>query len=212
MEATLTVPATMSFSKRYEFMAFSIVIFIAKSFLLVRMPYRGVERNAIFTVAILGTFYLYLRFRQNIRMPIFLLVFLALAVSEDVAGNFFHLYGTNVGPFAFDEITHFFGSGLSLPPTMWLLRTTTRKLGVHLPGPLLAFLSVTMAFSFSAYYEVLELWDEKFWGGKRLWTPTDSAQDLQFGLGGIVLFAIGTHFVYKLIERRKERRELLYQN
>ncbi|MEO6392698.1 MAG: hypothetical protein ABIP75_12690, partial [Pyrinomonadaceae bacterium] len=60
----------------------------------------------------------------------------------------------------------------------------------------------TIAFAFSAYYEVLELWDEKFWGGKRLWTPTDSANDLQFGLMAIVLFAVGSHFVFKWIDRR----------
>lgn len=204
MESTLTVPVTGSFSK-YEFLAFSIIIFLAKSYLLVRMPYRSAELNAGMTIAILSAFYLYLRFRQNMRMPWFLLLFLALAVCEDVAGNFFHLYGTHVGPFAYDEITHFFGSGFALPPTMWLLRTTTRRMGIRLPGNLLAFLSVSVAFAFSAYYEVLELWDEKFWGGKRLWTPTDSANDLQFGLMAIVTAAIITHFVYKLVDRRNYR-------
>jgi uncharacterized membrane protein YjdF len=205
MESTLELPLTTSYGKRYEFLIFSVTVFLAKSYLLVRMPYRPPWANTVMTVAILGFFYCYLRFRQNIRMPLFLLVFLVLAVSEDVAGNLFHLYGTNVGPFAFDEITHFFGSGLALPPTMWLLRTTTRRMGVRLPANLLAFLSVCVAFAFSAYYEVLELWDEKFWGGKRLWTPTDSANDLQFGLMAIVTAAIITHFVYKLVDRRNYR-------
>ena len=208
MESTLTVPMPMSIGKRHEFLIFSVIIFLAKSYLLVRMPYRPAWANAAMTFAILGSFYCYLRFRQNIRMPWFLLVFLMLAVSEDVAGNFFGLYGTKVGPFMFDEITHFFGSGLALPPTMWLLRTTTRKMNVFIPAPLLAFLSVTVAFAFSAYYEVLELWDEKFWGGKRLWTPTDSANDLQFGLLAIVLFAIISHFVYKYINRPQTAAEL----
>jgi hypothetical protein len=204
MESTLAIPVTGSLT-RYEFLAFSVIIFLAKSYLLVRMPYRTAELNAAMTVTILSSFYCYLRFRQNMRMPWFLLLFLALAVCEDVVGNFFHLYGTNVGPFAYDEITHFFGSGLALPPTMWLLRTTTRRMGVRLPANLLAFLSVCVAFAFSAYYEVLELWDEKFWGGKRLWTPTDSANDLQFGLMAIVTAAIITHFVYKLVDRRNYR-------
>jgi hypothetical protein len=203
MESTLAVPLTTGFGKRHEFLVFSIIVFLAKSYLLVRMPYRPAWSNAAMTIAILGFFYCYLRFRQSIRMPWFLLVFLMLAVSEDVAGNFFGLYGTKVGPFMFDEVTHFFGSGLALPPTMWLLRTTTRRMQVFIPAPLLSFLSVTIAFAFSAYYEVLELWDEKFWGGKRLWTPTDSANDLQFGLLAIVLFAVISHFVFKLIDHRR---------
>lgn len=201
MESTLAVPANASLAK-YEFVAFSVIIFIAKSYLLVRMPYRSAELNGVMTIAILSSFYAYLRFRHNLKMPWFLLLFLVLAVSEDVFGNFFHLYGKNVGPFAYDEITHFFGSGLALPPTMWLLRATTRRMGIRLPGNLLAFLSVTVAYAFSAYYEVLELWDEKFFGGKRLWTPTDSANDLQFGLLAIVIFAIGTHLVFKWVDGR----------
>lgn len=204
MDASLSNSQTMTFSQRHEFVAFSVVVFVAKSYLLVRMPYRPFWENALYTGIILSFFYLYLRIRQNIRMPLFLLAFLALAVSEDVAGNFFQLYGTKVGPFMFDEVTHFFGSGLALPPTMWLLRTTTRKVGLRMPGNLTAFLAVTIAFAFSAYYEVLELWDEKFWGGKRLWTPTDSANDLQFGLIAIVLFAIGSHLVFKWVDRRAD--------
>ncbi|HEY7547593.1 MAG TPA: hypothetical protein VID27_22035, partial [Blastocatellia bacterium] len=65
----------------------------------------------------------------------------------------------------------------------------------------LAFLSVTITFSFTAYYEILELWDEKFFGGKRLWSPTDSANDLQFGLAGIVLAALITATVFKIRDR-----------
>jgi len=200
METTYQSPKEIFL--RFELIIFSTVMFIAKSFLLIRMPYRGVELNALYTLLIILSFYLYLRLRQQINPPIILLFFLAGAVGADVSGNYFQMYGYAIGPVMYDEFTHFLGPALSLPPTMWALRETLRKSEIKLPNSLLAFFSISITFAFSAYYEILELWDEQFLGGKRLWTPTDSANDLQFGLLGILLSTILTLMVFKLFEKK----------
>ena len=201
-----TVPAWKRAFKEREFLAFSVLTFAAKSFLLVRLPYRDVDVNAIYTALILLSFYLYFRFRYKVKPPFLIVFFLAAAVAVDVAGNFFHLYGRQFGPVEYDEFSHMVGSGLSLPPAMWLLRATTRRFGVKLPLDMTAFLSVTITFSFCSYYEILELWDEVYFGGKRLWTPSDSANDLQWDLSGIIIAAFISIAVFRAIDRRAEYR------
>jgi uncharacterized membrane protein YjdF len=214
---TLT-PAQQKY-RQIEFMVFAVVAFIGKSALLIRMPYRSVEMNTIYTGALLLLFYCFYRFRNKMIPPSLVILFLAGAVAVDVMGNYFHLYGRDVGPLiilygaqispiAFDHISHFAGAGLSLPATMWLLRTGTRRLGHKLPLNLIAFLSVTITFSFAAYYEVLELWDEKFFGGKRIWTLQDTSLDLQNDLIGIVVSALICAAVFKVIDRRAAIRQL----
>lgn len=193
--------------RQSEFLIFSIIIFVSKSFLLVRLPYREWNVNALYTTLILGAFYCYFRFRYKLAPPLIMVFFLGAAVGVDVLGNYFHLYGQPFGPMQYDEFSHFVTAGLSLPPAMWLLRATTRRFGLMIPLNLLSFLSVTITFSFTAYYEILELWDEKFFGGKRLWTPTDSANDLQYGLAGIVLAALITSLVFKIQDRYLAERE-----
>lgn len=193
--------------RQSEFLIFSIIIFVSKSFLLVRLPYREWNVNALYTTLILIAFYCYFRFRYKLAPPMIMIFFLGAAVAVDVLGNYFHLYGQPFGPVQYDEFSHFITAGFSLPPAMWLLRATTRRFGLMIPLNLLSFLSVTIAFSFTAYYEILELWDEKFYGGKRLHTTIDSANDLQFGLAGIVLAALITALVFKIQDRYLARRE-----
>jgi hypothetical protein len=192
--------------REYEFMAFSVAAFIGKSALLIRLPYRELHVNTFYTVLLLLAFYCYFRFRYKVT-PSFVVMFcLAAAVAVDVMGNLFHLYGNHYLGLEYDEFSHFVGSGFSLVPTFWLLRTTTRRFGYYLSLDFLAFLSTAITFSFCAYYEILELWDEKFWGDfQRLWTPQDSANDLQWDLAGIILAALITTFVVKLLDWSAER-------
>ena len=205
MADVVVAPSGKLSFRRYEFLAFSILLFAAKSYLLIRLPYREWHINAMFTGLILMSFYIYFRLRQNIIPPAVIIFLLAMAVAVDVLGNVFHLYGQPFGPVQFDEFSHFVGSACSLPPAMWLLRKTTRRMGIRLPLDLLAFLSVTITFSFCAYYEILELWDELFYGDfTRLWTPRDSANDLQWNLAGIIFAALISALVFSLIDRRDE--------
>lgn len=190
--------------RQLEFYAFTVIIFAAKSFLLIRLPYRPWHENAVYTSLLLGSLYCYFRFRQSIRFPPVVIFCLAAAVGVDVIGNLFGLYNHPFGPLPnYDEFAHFFGSGFSLVPAMWLLRTTTRRMGFHLPQGLVSFLSVTVAFSFCSWYEILELWDELFYGDfQRIWSTHDTANDLQFDLAGIVVFALILSLIFKMMDGR----------
>lgn len=205
-------PITNQGLRQYEFYAFSIIAFAAKSLLLIRLPYRPWYENTGYTFALLMFLYSYFRFRQRLVIPLFVILCLATAIGIDVLGNFFQLYNHPFGPLRdYDEFTHFFGSGFSLIPVMWLLRATTRRMGFRLPQAMLAFFSATITFGFCAWYEILELWDELFYGGKRIWSEQDTANDLQFNLAGIVIFALLSSFFFKLIDRREQRDALAPQ-
>jgi len=210
MADVAVAPAANQGLRQYEFYAFSIVAFAAKSWLLIRLPYRPWSQNAIYTIILLTFLYCFFRFRQQLIFPIFVILCLATAIGIDVAGNFFQLYGKPFGPLNdFDEFAHFFGSGFSLIPVMWLTRATTRRMGFRLPQPMLAFFSTTITFSFAAWYEILELWDEVFYGDNiRIWSPHDTAVDLQSNLAGIVFFALLSSLFFKTIDRH-EARDLL---
>jgi hypothetical protein len=192
--------------RQVEFYAFIIAAFAAKSLLLIRLPYRPWYENAIYTGLLLSSLYCYFRFRQSVSFPPVVIFCLAAAVGVDVIGNLFNFYGHPFGPLPdYDIFAHFFGSGFSLVPAMWLLRSTLRRLEVSLPQNLLAFLSVTVAFSFCSWYEILELWDELFYGDfTRIWSTQDTAKDLQYDLAGIIVFAFAASFIFKLIDKRAE--------
>ena len=191
--------------KNYEFLAFSVLAFVGKSALLIRLPYRPIERNTVYTLALLAAFYCFFRFRFKITPPLFVVCCLGAAVAIDVLGNVLHFYGKEFAGVQYDEFSHFVGSGLSMVAAFWLLRATTRRMGHRLPLDLLSFLSATITFSLCAYYEILELWDERFWGDfQRLWSPQDSANDLQWDLGGIILAALITASIFKRADRTRE--------
>ena len=199
-------PVTNTRFRQFEFYVFTIIAFAGKSLLLIRLPYRPWYENTLYTSLLLLLIYWYFKFRQNISFPPFIIFCLVAAVGVDVLGNRLGLYGHPFGPLPdYDEFAHFFGSGFSLVPAMWLLRATMRSMGFKLPQNLLAFLSVTVTFSFCSWYEILELWDELFYGDmQRIWSLHDTANDLQYDLAGIVVFALISSLVFKLIEKRAE--------
>ena len=204
LEIQTQAPPKQKF-RQAEFLAFSTAAFVAKTMLLIRLPYREVPVNTLYTLLILGGFYCFFRFRQQMAPPLLVVLCLMAAVAADVLGNRFKLYGHPFGPLAdYDEFAHLVGSGLSAIPTFWLLRTTTRRINLRIPLDLMTFLSIAITFSFASYYEIVELWDEKFYGDfQRLWTPQDTPNDLQWDLFGIIFFALAAGIYYKLVERRE---------
>ncbi len=205
-DATLTINSepkteTPSPIKQYEFLAFSIIGFAIKSWLLVRLPYRDWYYNATYTTLIIALFYCFFRFRYKAKPPVVVVMSMALAIGLDVIGNLFNLYNTYSW---YDELTHFAGSACSLVPVMWVFRTTTRHMGFRLPADMVGFLSVTITFSLCAYYEILELWDELFWGDfVRIHSTQDTASDLQWDLAGIIFAALASIAIYLFIDRRE---------
>lgn len=210
MADLVIAPSAKARFKQYEFYAFSIMGFVLKSYLLVRLPYRPWYINTALTLPLLLLIYCFFRFRQNVIIPLSVVGCLAAAITLDVLGNLFQLYGQPFGPLPdYDIFTHFLGSGFSLVPVMWLLRATTRRMGIRLPQGMVGFFATTITFSLCAWYEILELWDEIFWNDNvRIHSTHDTAGDLQFDLAGIVVFALLASLVYVLKDRREARTQL----
>jgi uncharacterized membrane protein YjdF len=77
------------------------------------------------------------------------------------------------------------------PIIVWLVGRILQQSGYRLPLKLTALFAGTIVYSLSAIYEIIELWDEIYFGGHRIWGPYDTATDLQWDLCGII---VGTLF------------------
>jgi len=126
------------------------------------------------------------------------LVFAALQV--DALGNYFRMYGQQFGPIQYDEFSHMTVQVLVTPIIVWLVRQLLDRLGYQLSLKLTAFFAATIIFSLSAFYEIIELWDEVYFQGHRIWGPHDTANDLQWDLCGIVIGTLLAHMVLRAIE------------
>lgn len=158
---------------------------------LTKMCYLSLAFNTLFAVVFLTIFYLYVRARLNLRIPPALLVLVFVALQVDALGNFFRMYGQQFGPMQYDEFSHMMVQVLVTPLIVWFVTRLLHQNGYHLPLKLTAFFAGMTVFSLSAAYEIIELWDELYFGGKRIWGPYDTATDLQWDLCGII---VGTLF------------------
>ena len=154
---------------------------------LLMMCHLSFAFNTVFGIVFLTLFYVYVRGRHKINLPPSLLVLVFAALQVDALGNLFGMYGQQVGPLQYDEFAHMFVQALVTPIIVWLVQHSLQKYGHRLPLTLTAFFSATIVFSLSAFYEIIELWDELYFHPHRIWGPLDTATDLQFDLCGIVV-------------------------
>jgi len=153
---------------------------------LTKMCYLSLVFNTLFTVAFLGIFCWYTRARLNMRVPLVLLGLVFVALQVDALGNFFRMYGRQFGPMQYDEFSHLMVQVLVSPIIVWFVTRLLHRQGYRLPLKLTAFFAATIVFSLSAAYEIIELWDEVYFGGARIWGKYDTATDLQWDLCGII--------------------------
>ena len=168
---------------------------VAGAAFLTKMCYLSLVFNTIFVVAFLAVFYFYMTLRWNIRIPLTLLALVMLALQVDALGNFFRMYGRQFGPMQYDEFSHLTVQILVSPIIVWLVGRMLDQSGYRLPLKLTAFFAATIVFSLSACYEIIELWDEVYFHGHRIWGPYDTATDLQWDLCGIVLGTVFSRIV-----------------
>jgi uncharacterized membrane protein YjdF len=150
-------------------------------------------------------FYFYVRARYEIRIPLVLLLLTLCAVEVDALGNFFRMYGKKFGPINYDEFAHLAVQALTAPLIVWLLREGIVRFGYRLPLGLIVFFSITVMFSISAFYEVIEMWDELYFKGQRIWSTHDAPNDLQWDFCGIL---IGASIAYLFFKRSQAQQEL----
>ena len=187
---------------------FSLVVFmllIGCAFLL-KMCYLSLALNTAFIILFLSIVYLYLRRRYQVNIPWLLLLFVFIAVEVDALGNFFRLYGQRFGPMQYDEFSHMTVQILVTPIIIWLLQGAFEKLGYRLPMLATSFLAATVMFSLASFYEIIELWDDLYFGGSRIWGRYDTAMDLQWDLCGITLGTMIANLVLGSHRLRRFRR------
>lgn len=192
--ATAKPPAPPAIGKGEVLLA-GLVALAMFTGLLLRLPYRSAPLNTLLAGGVLASFYFYLRLRLRIHLPLKLFSCLVIAIVIDMVGNQFGLFSTRIAFVPYDTITHFVASALSFLPVMWLLLEITRRYDYRLPLGFIAFFAVTTTFSLAAYYEITELLDERLLGGKRIWTPRDTVQDLAADLCGIIVAAVAYSLV-----------------
>ncbi len=177
--------------RRYLEIPVVILVLISGAAFLTKMCYLSLAFNTAFVVSFLSLFYLYVRARFDIKIPVVLLGLVFAALQVDALGNFFHMYGRQFGPMQYDEFAHMLVQVLVSPIIVWLAGAVLQQAGYRLPLRLTAFFAATIVFSLSAIYEIIELWDEVYFGGHRIWGSYDTATDLQWDLCGII---VGTLF------------------
>ena len=202
-EPDAVVPDTRSIA-RYLEIPLVMIALVAGAAFLTKMCYLSLAFNTIFVIIFLGLFYSYVRIRLNIQIPIVLLALVFLALQVDALGNFFRMYGRQFGPMQYDEFAHLTVQVLVSPIIVWLAGRVLQHFGYRLPLKLTAFFAAAIVFSLSAIYEIIELWDEIYFGGHRIWGSYDTATDLQWDLCGII---VGT--LFSCIMLRDTRHELV---
>jgi uncharacterized membrane protein YjdF len=188
-EVDYTEPAAR-LSMRLEIPLVVLSLFAGVAF-LTKMCYLSLAFNTIFVVVFLALFYFYMSMRLNIRMPVMLLGLVFLALQVDALGNFFHMYGSRFGPMQYDEFSHMTVQVFVSPVIVWLVGRIFDRNGYRMPLSFTALFAGTIVFTLSAIYEIIELWDEIYFGGRRIWGPYDTATDLQWDFCGII---VGTLF------------------
>lgn len=186
-EADYTGLSAAALSLRKLEIPLVILALVAGAAFLTKMCYLSLTFNTLFVIVFLSIFYWYASARLNLRVPFALLATVFLALQVDALGNFFGMYGRPFGPMQYDEFSHMAVQVLVSPTIVWLVARTLEKSGYQLPLKLTAFFAATIVFSLSAAYEIIELWDERYFGGQRIWGKYDTATDLQWDLCGIVL-------------------------
>ena len=181
-----------------------VLLFLAGSAFLLKMCYLSLLQNTICGALFLLAFYGYLHARYDIQIPPVLLLLVLAAVEVDAVGNYFRMYGQQFGPIMYDEFAHMAVQALTSPIILWLVREATLRSGYHLPLGLITFFSIVTLFSVTGFYEIIELWDELYFRGQRIWSPHDAPNDLQWNLAGIIIGAVSTYVVMK--NRRTTRK------
>ena len=187
---------------RYLEIPVVMLALLAGAAFLTKMCYLSLVFNTIFVLIFLALFYFYVRLRLNIQIPLTLLGLVFLALQVDALGNYFRMYGQKFGPMQYDEFSHMMVQVLVSPVIVWLTGRVLQQFNYRLPLKLTAFFAATIVFSLSAVYEIIELWDEIYFGGRRIWGAYDTATDLQWDLCGLI---VGTLFSCMMLRDTRDQ-------
>jgi len=186
-------------SSRRDYLILTLLA-IAVSWFLLKLAYLPVYQSALTVITILAIAYWWLLQRFAVRIPVSVMFLLVVAVEVDGIGNIFGLYTTRFRYIQYDEYSHCLVPLLVMPAVVWAVATILEMVKARIPFALVCIFSFTVVFSLSAFYEVLELWDDKYMHpvpGMRIHGPYDTANDLQWDMIGM---ALGALLAYKLLK------------
>jgi len=174
---------------------------------LLKLPHLHVWVIMPVCVAYLWAIYAFVKARYGVKIPLSLLFLVWASVALDSVGNMrfggsLSLYDTKFKHFQYDEIMHTSIPALIAPVIVWLLRAGLDHFGYRLPLGLVTFFAMTIMFTVSGFYEVVELWDDKYmWPapGMRIHGAYDTANDLQCDLLGLT---VGGLMAYVILKRQ----------
>ncbi|HEX9000868.1 MAG TPA: hypothetical protein VGB07_13270, partial [Blastocatellia bacterium] len=129
---------------------------------LLRMAYLRIWFSTPICIAWLGAIYVYVKWRFELSIPLVLLFLVYASVALDGLGNLFDLYNAKYKYFQYDEFTHTAIPALTAPVVIWLLHEVLKRFGYRLPIGLVTFFAITTMFTVSGFYEIIELWDDKY--------------------------------------------------
>lgn len=198
----------MGLLRKFEVSLAILSLFVGGVFLLM-MCHLSFAFNTVFGIMFLTLFYVYVRSRHRINLPASLVVLVFIALQIDALGNLFGMYGQQLGPLQYDEFAHMSIQLLVSPLIVWLVQHILERWGHQLPLKLTAFFAGSMVFSLSAFYEIIELWDELYFHPHRIWGQLDTATDLQFDFFGIV---IGTALACVLLRTKEATKHVLTES
>ncbi|HEU0179191.1 MAG TPA: hypothetical protein VFV58_33415 [Blastocatellia bacterium] len=195
-------------TKRFEPLIIAGLLIWGVVFLL-RLPYLQVWVIMPVCVAYLWAIHSFVRAHYKVKIPVALLFLVWATVALDSLGNLrfggsFSMYDTKFKYIQYDEFAHTVIPALVAPVIVWLLRAGLDRFGIRLPLGLVTFFAMTTVFTISGFYEIVELWDDKYmWPtpGMRIHGAYDTANDLQCDLIGMT---IGGLMAYAILKRQRE--------
>jgi uncharacterized membrane protein YjdF len=176
---------------------------------LLKLPHLEVWKIMLICPAYIWAIYAFVKTRYGVKIPLSLLSLVLASVALDSVGNLrfggsFSMYDTKFKYFQYDEFMHTAVPALIAPVVVWLLRAGLDYFGHRLPLGLVTLFALTMMFSAAGFYEIVELWDDKYmWPapGMRIHGSYDTANDLQCDLIGMT---VGGLMAYAILKRQGE--------
>jgi uncharacterized membrane protein YjdF len=190
--------------RRFEFPIIG-AFFLATSYLLFRLAYLPGYISLPVGLVLLVAFRFFVQIHYGVRVPVFLLLLLWLSIVLDWLGNILNLYNRKFAWVQYDEFTHTAVPFLVAPAMVWLLNAGIKRFNYRLPLELVTLFAVTTMFTLAGFYEVLELWDDKYMHpspGSRIHGSYDTANDLQCDLLGMIA---GGLLAYVWLKKSEER-------
>lgn len=184
---------------RLQITAF-LLLFLGAVFFLLKLAYMPIWFSTPLGLLMLIAFRYLLDATLGLKVPLSIILLMMAALEVDALGNYFDLYNQRFRLVQYDELAHCFTSGLVVPPIVWLTRVLLYRFGVQIPLGLICFFTFTIVFMLAGFYEVIELWDDKYFHpepGWRIHGSYDTANDLQWDLMGMGVGAILSYFLLR---------------